>query len=101
MGWAGTPFVARGQGQRGAPNANVLPTNLLMMKGIDVLGCPTVIGTEHDPALRPPRLERLWRWVVDGDLRPLVSGVFPLSDHASALHAKWRGDAVGALVVRP
>ncbi|MDP6932477.1 MAG: zinc-binding dehydrogenase, partial [Myxococcota bacterium] len=27
VGWASTPFVARGRGQRGAPNANLLPTN--------------------------------------------------------------------------
>ena len=41
VGWAATPSVARGKGQRGAPNANQLPTNLIMMKGLDVLGCPT------------------------------------------------------------
>ena len=52
VGWAATPFVARGQGQRGAPNANLLPTNLIMMKGLDVLGCPTVISTVNDPSLR-------------------------------------------------
>jgi len=33
VGWAATPFVAKGRGPRGAPNANVLPTNLIMMKG--------------------------------------------------------------------
>src|SRR4029078_11660353 len=43
FGWASTPFVARGKGQRGAPNANQLPTNLIMMKGLDVLGCTTLI----------------------------------------------------------
>ena len=52
VGWAATPFVARGKGQRGAPNANQLPTNLIMMKGLDVLGCPTVISTVEDPSLR-------------------------------------------------
>ena len=30
---------------RGAPNANQLPTNLIMMKGLDVLGCPMAITT--------------------------------------------------------
>ena len=45
VGWAATPFVAKGKGERGAPNANVLPTNLIMMKSLDVLGCPTVIST--------------------------------------------------------
>jgi NADPH2:quinone reductase len=43
VGWASTPFVAKGKGQREAPNANMLPTNLIMMKGLRVMGCPTVI----------------------------------------------------------
>jgi len=38
VGWASTPFVAKGKGQRGAPNANMLPTNLIMIKGLKVLG---------------------------------------------------------------
>jgi NADPH2:quinone reductase len=29
VGWASTPFVARGKGGRGAPNANVLPTSTM------------------------------------------------------------------------
>ncbi|MDP2368199.1 NADPH:quinone oxidoreductase family protein, partial [Rhodoferax sp.] len=45
VGWASTPAVAQGRGQGGAPNANLLPTNLIMMKGLDVLGCPMVIAT--------------------------------------------------------
>jgi len=45
VGWASTPFVAKGKGKRGAPNANRLPTNLIMMKSLQVLGCPSVIAT--------------------------------------------------------
>lgn len=40
VGWASTPNVARGKGQRGAPNANMLPTNLIMMKGLEVSASP-------------------------------------------------------------
>jgi NADPH2:quinone reductase len=70
VGWASTPLVARGKGQRGAPNANQLPTNLVMMKGLDVLGCPTVISTVHDPSLRPPRLATILEWAKEGKIRP-------------------------------
>ncbi|HIA04490.1 MAG TPA: NADPH:quinone oxidoreductase family protein, partial [Myxococcales bacterium] len=56
VGWAATPNVAQGRGQRGAPNANMLPTNLIMMKGLKVLGCPTIISTKHDPSIRKTRL---------------------------------------------
>jgi len=101
VGWAATPFVARGKGMRGAPNANQLPTNLIMMKGLDVLGCPTVISTVHDPSLRPPRLAYVLAWAAEGTLRPHVSHVFPLGDFKEPMRAKWRGEVVGGCVLRP
>lgn len=100
-GWAATPFVARGKGQRGAPNANLLPTNLVMMKGLDVLGCPTVISTVNDPALRAPRLAQILRWAQAGQIRPHVSHAFPLAEFKAAMRAKWNGEPVGGCVVHP
>jgi NADPH:quinone reductase len=101
VGWAATPFVARGKGQRGAPNANVLPTNLIMMKGLDVLGCPTVIATVNDPSLRAPRLAQVLRWAAAGQIRPYVSHVFPLAEFKAAMRAKWNGEVIGGCVVHP
>jgi NADPH2:quinone reductase len=101
VGWAATPFVARGKGQRGAPNANVLPTNLIMMKGLSVLGCPTVISTVEDPALRPPRLAAILAWARAGTLRPHVSHVFPLAEFKTAMRAKWQGEVLGGCVLHP
>jgi NADPH2:quinone reductase len=94
VGWAATPFVAKTQ-------ANVLPTNLIMMKGLDVLGCPTAISTVHDPASRAPRLAAILRWAEAGQIRPLVSRTFSLDEFAAAMRAKWQGDSVGGIVVRP
>jgi NADPH2:quinone reductase len=101
VGWAATPNVARGKGQRGAPNANVLPTNLIMMKGLDVLGCPTILSTLNDPSIRAPRLDRIMKWVEEGRLHPYISHVFPLDDFKEAMRAKWRGDVVGGCVLHP
>jgi NADPH2:quinone reductase len=101
VGWAATPFVAQGKGQRGAPNANVLPTNLIMMKGLDVLGCPTAISTLHDPSSRAPRLEQILRWAEAGQIVPHVSHVFPLSEFKAAMRAKWNGDVIGGCVLHP
>ncbi|MGO8992435.1 MAG: NADPH:quinone oxidoreductase family protein [Polyangiaceae bacterium] len=101
VGWAATPFVAKGKGERGAPNANVLPTNLIMMKGLDVLGCPTVISTLNDPSLRAPRLEQVLRWAQSGAIRPHVSHAFPISEFKEAMRAKWNGEIVGGCVLRP
>ena len=101
VGWAATPFVARGRGQRGAPNANLLPTNLIMMKGLDVLGCPTVISTVEDPSLRAPRLSRVIRWAESGQIRPYVSHGFPLEAYQEAMRAKWAGEVIGGAVLHP
>jgi NADPH2:quinone reductase len=101
VGWASTPLVARGQGLRGAPNANQLPTNLIMMKGLDVLGCPMAIATTNDPAIRAPRLAQVLAWAASGAIRPHVSQTFPLADVQAALRAKWAGEVVGNCILRP
>lgn len=101
VGWAATPFVAHGKGQRGAPNANVLPTNLIMMKGLDVLGCPTAISTVADPSLRAPRLAQIMAWAAAGEIAPLVAQAYPLAEFRTALHAKWRSAHVGNCVLHP
>lgn len=101
VGWASTPYVAKGKGQRGAPNANVLPTNRIMMKGLDVLGCPTAISSLHDPSIRTPRLAEIWQWAESGKIRPYVSHVFPLAEFKTAMRAKWSGDVIGGCVLHP
>ncbi len=101
VGWAATPFVARGKGQRGAPNANVLPTNLIMMKGLDVLGSPAAISVHRDPTLRPQRLAAIHEWIATGAIVPHVSADYPLEAIHEAMRAKWKSRHVGACVVRP
>ncbi len=101
VGWAATPLVAKGKGGRGAPNANTLPTNLIMMKGLDVLGCPTVISTVKDPAIRAPRLAQILEWAERGAIKPYVSHRFDLSDIRAAMRAKWSGEVIGGGVVHP
>ncbi len=101
VGWTSTPDVARGKGERGAPNAGVLPTNLIMMKSLDVLGCPTAISTAMDPASRAPRLTQVLAWAQGGQIRPHVSHVFGLAEFREAMLAKWRGEVTGVCVVRP
>lgn len=90
VGWAGTPFAT-----------NSLPTNLIMMKGLDVLGCPAVISAAKQPGLRAQRQALLWDWVTSGRLTPHVSHVFPLAEVKEALRAKWRGDVIGGAVLHP
>jgi len=101
VGWTSTPDVARGRGGRGAPRANQLPTNLIQMKGLDVLGAPAVISVAHDPTLRAPRLAQVLRWAEDGTVVPHVSHVFPLERVQDAMRARWQGEVLGGCVLRP
>ncbi len=101
VGWAATPFVAGGKGRRGAPRANVLPTNLIMMKGLDVLGCPAAIAAHHDPALARERRAAIFAWVDEGRLHPAVAETFALTAVREALRAKWESRHVGGVVLRP
>lgn len=100
VGWASTPLVSRGKGLRGAPNANQLPTNLILMKGLHVIGCPAVIATEHDPSIRPPRLAAVLDLVANG-VRPVVAKSYELADFRAAMHAKRESREVGAIVLVP
>jgi NADPH2:quinone reductase len=90
VGWAATP------GQ-----VNQLPTNLIMMKGLDVLGCPTVISTVNDPSIRAARLAQVLAWATDGQLVPHVARAYPLAEFKAALAAKWRGTYAGGIVLTP
>ena len=101
VGWTSTPDVARGKGQRGAPNANQLPTNIMQMKGLTVMGCPAVIAVKQNPALRPPRLSQILKWVAEGRIRPHISHRYPLSEFRQAMLARWKGDVLGGCVLHP
>ncbi len=96
VGWAATPRVARG-----GRDPNLLPTNLVLMKGIDVLGSPAAIAVHREPALRAPRLARILAWARDGEMRPMIGAQFALDDVAAALRAKWEGRYAGNIVVCP
>ena len=97
VGWAATPFVAKGG--NGEANPNMLPTNLIMMKGLRVLGCPTVISTQKDPSIRPERLKQLFTWCAEERINPYVSHTFPFHDFKKAMRAKWNGEVIGGCVL--
>ena len=101
VGWTSTPNVARGKGQRGAPNANQLPTNIIQMKQLSVLGCPAAIAVTMDPSIRPARLATVLQWARDGLISPYVSQAFPIAEFKQAMLARWSGQVVGGCVIHP
>jgi len=100
VGWTSTPFAGGGRGA-GANHAtaNVLPTNLIMMKGAQVLGCPVAIHTNLDPSIRKVRMETIDRLVKEELIKPHISHEFPLSDAKEALLAKWNRKVIGGCVL--
>jgi len=100
VGWASTPNVAAGGGRRGSPNANKIPTNLIMMKSVRVIGCPAMIATKHDPTLAPRRKKAITEWLLQGKLPPpTISAAFPLSQVRQALLSRVHsGSQTGSTV---
>ena len=72
-----------------------------MMKGLQVLGCPSVIAAQKNPAIRTERVKAIFKWVEEGKIVPYVSHTFPLSNIKEALKAKWNGQIIGGGTVRP
>ncbi|WP_088625840.1 NADPH:quinone oxidoreductase family protein [Oceanicola sp. 22II-s10i] len=101
VGWTATPDVADGKGRRGSPRANLLPTNLMQMKGLTVMGCPAVITIERNPALREPRKSHILEWAGAGKIAPLVSKTFAMDEAREALLARWTGGFTGGMALRP
>eukprot|EP00419_Tripos_fusus_P012991 CAMPEP_0172668814 /NCGR_PEP_ID=MMETSP1074-20121228/9291_1 /TAXON_ID=2916 /ORGANISM="Ceratium fusus, Strain PA161109" /LENGTH=393 /DNA_ID=CAMNT_0013485503 /DNA_START=68 /DNA_END=1245 /DNA_ORIENTATION=- len=111
VGWAATPNVAAGGGKdrgRGAPNPNRIPTNLIMMKGLRIIGCPAVIAltaqsAEKGREILSRRIRDIEDWTFSGKLPPpVVARSFPLSEVKAALSTRVEsGSELGSTVVIP
>lgn len=103
VGWAATPNVGQGKGIRGASNPNQVPTNLIMMKGLTVIGCPAMIATRYDSTLQDRRIRALEEWLKQDKLPPLpIGSIFPLQDVKDALKTRVAsGSQIGSTIVIP
>ena len=99
VGWAATPFVANGKDSVEHRTRTSFQTNLIMMKGLSVLSCPTVISTLHQPTIRPPRLAQIMQWIESGRSVRTSLTAFRLRRYKDALQAKWRGEVIGSCVL--
>lgn len=101
VGWAGNTTVAKGHGQRGSDNADRLPTNIMQMKGLYVMGSPMVIHTQSDMSIRTERLERIKAWTAEGRIQPYVSKADSIQNFREVMRARLKGSVVGGCVINP
>jgi len=101
IGWTSTPLAGGGRAA-GADHtsANSVPTNLIMMKGAKVIGCPVAIHNRLDPSIRAPRLKAIEDWVSKDLIKPYTSHVFPFNQFREALLSKWNREITGNCILR-
>ena len=95
IGWASTPLIAKG-----AQKTNVIPSNLVLMKGLRVIGSPAVISAQKDPSIRKQRMIDLLHWVEEGKIAPYCAKVYPLSQLKEAFKERLQGGVVGGIAVQ-
>jgi len=78
-----------------------IPLNLALLKGCQIVGVFYGAMTARDPALGASIAEELLGLVAAGDLRPHVSGRYPLERASEALRLLIDRQAVGKVVVTP
>ncbi len=77
-----------------------LPVNLTLLKGYQVVGVFWGSFTKREPSVNKENNRELMRFFLDGDIKPLVSAVFPLEQYAEALNTLLRREAMGKVVVK-
>ncbi len=78
-----------------------IPLNLALLKSCQIVGVFYGAMTARDPALGASISEELLGLVASGDLRPHVSGRYPLERASEALRLLMDRKAVGKVVVSP
>jgi NADPH2:quinone reductase len=97
MGWGGRYLVV---GFAGGDIPRVA-LNLPLLKGFSVVGVYWGEFVRRQPRESRENMQRLFAWLAEGKLRPLVSASYPLERAAEALRALMSREATGKLVLVP
>ncbi|MEM9314581.1 MAG: zinc-binding dehydrogenase [Pseudomonadota bacterium] len=96
VGWASNVSQSGGR-QTFEPDR--LPTNIMQMKCLQVMGSPMVIYSMGNPGWRNKQKDQVLAWAKEGRLQPQVSHEFPVKEFRSAARAKFGGEVVGSCVL--
>jgi NADPH2:quinone reductase len=77
------------------------PLNLLLVKGVDVVGVFWGEAMKRNPGSYRRNMEQLFEWIRAGKLKPRIDATFPLDRITDALRVLVRGEAKGKIVVIP
>ncbi len=78
-----------------------LPLNLLLLREAEAKGVFWGTWTAREPAAHAAAVARLFGWVASGDLKPHVSGAYPLERTSEALAEVMNRRAQGKVVLVP
>lgn len=95
MGW-GSRFVVVGFAAGEVPR---IPLNLVLLKGVTIMGFDMASFARHQPALRQRDEQELFELLAAGRIRPRVTARYPLEQAAEALRAVADRRVVGKAVV--
>lgn len=96
VGWASNIAESKG---RETFEPDRLPTNIMQMKGLHVMGSPMVIYSMRNPNWRKRQIETLTAMAEAGQLRPHAGVLFPLTAFREAARAKLNGDIAGSCIL--
>jgi NADPH2:quinone reductase len=95
MRWGGR-YVVLGFASGDIPR---IPLNLVLLKGISVMGFENRTILDHLPDLAAAHRAEVLQLLLDGRVRPHIGSVYPLDDVVSALNELAKRRAVGKVVV--
>lgn len=78
-----------------------LPVNLALVKGFSLVGVFWGSFTDRQPDVYRANMKELMGWYASGQVRPVIEGVYPLSEAASVLTRVLKRGATGKIILRP
>lgn len=96
VGWASNVSA---DGGRETFESDRLPTNIMQMKCLQVMGSPMVIYSMTNPEWRAHQLTEIIGWANEGKILPHVSLSAPAEEFQQVASAKLRGAVVGSCVL--
>lgn len=78
-----------------------LPVNLALIKGFSLVGVFWGAFTSKEPGVYRDNMRELLGWYASGVVRPVIEGVYPLSDAPAILTRVLARGATGKIILKP